>query len=575
MFNESDIYVPTDSRSKRCHKTPGAIGVSDTSRIPDWATADAADWALARHREAVIRPLLDAPLTVLRADDAARALAVTRTLLYRLLARYRRRRHTSSLLPRTRGRAHHVRVLDPDREAIIGTAIEQVYLTEQRPGLTELMRAIRITCHQQAVRVPNYRTVKQRVDSLDRKLVIARRFGAAIARNTFAPVGPGAFDDLLPLDLLQIDHTYLDVVIVDERDRLPIGRPWLTLVIDVASRVVAGFTVSLEPPSTVSVALALTHAVLPKETWLADRNVDVTWPVAGIPEYIHVDNAREFESDALRRGAHEYGLELIHRPVARPSYGGHIERLIGTMMGAVHLLPGTTFSNVQAKADYPSEARATLTLAELERWLILEIAGTYHHRMHSALQRTPLEAWRLGMKRRAPPPSPPEDPLKFFVDFLPGVRRLIRRDGIRLFKIHYWANVLSPLAGRSHTPVLVKYDPRNLSHIYFRDATRTYWPVPYRDLRLPPISLWELRAARRLLRKEGQRAVDEDGLVDTVLAQRTIVDEARRQTSARRARERRPAPGPPREADPPLAAAPVTDFTLDPSKVQVEEWDDD
>jgi hypothetical protein len=77
-------------------------------------------------------------------------------------------------------------------------------------------------------------------------------------------------------------------------------------------------------------------------------------------------------------------MELIHRPVTRPSYGGHIERLIGTMMGAVHLLPGTTFSNVHAKADYPSDARATLTLAELEQWLIFEIAGTYHNRVHSA-----------------------------------------------------------------------------------------------------------------------------------------------------------------------------------------------
>jgi len=39
-------------------------------------------------------------------------------------------------------------------------------------------------------------------------------------------------------------------------------------------------------------------------------------------------------------------------------------------MGAMHLLPGTTFSNVQAKADYPANARAILTLAELEHWLI-------------------------------------------------------------------------------------------------------------------------------------------------------------------------------------------------------------
>ena len=55
-------------------------------------------------------------------------------------------------------------------------------------------------------------------------------------------------------------------------------------------------------------------------------------------------------------GAEEYGIELIHRPVATPHYGGHIERLIGTMMGAVHLLPGTTFSDIGERGGYDSAA---------------------------------------------------------------------------------------------------------------------------------------------------------------------------------------------------------------------------
>ena len=202
--------------------------------------------------------------------------------------------------------------------------------------------------------------------------------------------------------MLQVDHTPVDVIVVDEEDRLPIGRPWLTLAIDVASRVVAGFTVSLEAPSTVSVALALTHAVLPKETWLADRDLDVEWPVAGIPVCVHVDNAPEFESAAIVRGTQEYGIELVHRPVRRPAFGGHIERLIGTMMGAAHLLPVTTFSSVAEKGDYPSEDRAALTLAELERWLALEIAG-YHQRVHTVLRQPPMHVWKEALARRAIP----------------------------------------------------------------------------------------------------------------------------------------------------------------------------
>jgi putative transposase len=81
--------------------------------------------------------------------------------------------------------------------------------------------------------------------------------------------------------VVQIDHTLVDVVIVDELKRLPLGRPWLTLAIDVASRMVTGFYLSLDAPSTLSVALALTQAVLPKDLWLCDRELELAWPACG------------------------------------------------------------------------------------------------------------------------------------------------------------------------------------------------------------------------------------------------------------------------------------------------------
>jgi len=38
------------------------------------------------------------------------------------------------------------------------------------------------------------------------------------------------------LEQLQIDHTGIDLIVVDERERQPIGRPCLTVAIDVYSR---------------------------------------------------------------------------------------------------------------------------------------------------------------------------------------------------------------------------------------------------------------------------------------------------------------------------------------------------
>jgi putative transposase len=369
---------------------------------------------------------------------------------------------------------------------------------------------------------------------------------------------------------VQIDHTPVDLIVVDELKRQPLGRPWLSLVIDIASRMVCGFFLSMIPPSSISVALALAHCVARKDLWLADRELSFEWPVSGLPDLVYMDNAKEFHAEALRSAAQEYGIDLEFRPRGLPHFGGHIERLIGTMMGAVHLIPGTTFSNVAERGTYSSAKNAVMTLPELERWFALQVHA-YHSTIHSNLKVTPLAAWKQAVAARDTPirQMADADQRMFFLDLLPGERRKIRRDGIRLFNIHYWSNVLSPLAGRVSAPVLVKFDPRDLSTIHYQDEQGNYWAIPYRDLGAPPISLWEHRAAESALRAQGRHSFNEDELFSTVLQQRDIVGAARDKTrKMARPELKEPAYAPPipmaEEDD--LAQAKVTAF-------KVEEWD--
>jgi putative transposase len=98
------------------------------------------------------------------------------------------------------------------------------------------------------------------------------------------------------LDLYQVDHTKVDVIVVDEYEPRPLGRPWLTLVLDVASRMIAGYYLTFDPPCSTSVALALSHAVLPKESYLQELGLEAEWPVSGLPRVVHVDNADEFHA---------------------------------------------------------------------------------------------------------------------------------------------------------------------------------------------------------------------------------------------------------------------------------------
>jgi putative transposase len=132
-----------------------------------------------------------------------------------------------------------------------------------------------------------------------------------------------------------------------------------------------------------------------------------------------------------------------------------------------------------------------------------------------------------------------------------------------------WDNYLSPLAGRSQEPQVVKYDPRNLSRIYLRDEAGHYWPIPYRDLALPPISLWEQREAMKRLMQAGRRAVDERLIFSTILEQRKLVASARRTARQRRAVERiRPQVSSTANPATEATQAEVTEIT----PFHVEEW---
>ena len=65
--------------------------------------------------------------------------------------------------------------------------------------------------------------------------------------------------------------------------------------------------------------------------------------------------------------------------------------MIGTLMGLVHGLPGTTFSNVGQRGSSDSDKAACLTWEELERWLAVSVAKYYHLRPHEGLDgQTPL-----------------------------------------------------------------------------------------------------------------------------------------------------------------------------------------
>lgn len=112
-----------------------------------------------------------------------------------------------------------------------------------------------------------------------------------------------------------------------------------------------------------------------------------------------------------------------------------------------------------------------MTLDELERWLALEIVGRYHAEVHRSLSLPPVTAWGDAVAARPEPLRLPQDAERFLQDFLPFEERSIRRDGVHLFGLRYWDDVLSAWAGRLSRRLRIRYDPRDLSCVFVEDLT--------------------------------------------------------------------------------------------------------
>ncbi len=527
-------------------------GLPSTAPEPDIGEIGDKDWQIAQYRYSVIKPLLERGRGRQDVEARARETGVSPETIYRWLKRFEGSRVLSSLVPRKRGRRPRTFSLSPEVEEIIQNVIESHYLTRQRPTIQSAVRKIRHLCEIRGLRPPCYNAVRARIALIPELERLQKRGDRDKARYRFQPAAgkfPGAE---YPLAVVQVDHTQVDLVVVDDRTRLPVGRPWLTLAIDVYSRMVAGYYLSLDPPSSVSAGMCLAQAILPKEEWLILHRIDAEWPVWGFPARVHVDNGPEFRSEDFKRSCAMYGIEIQFRPVKRPHYGAHIERLMGTFMDLVHEIPGTTFSSTKDKGEYDPDRNAVMTLEEFERWIVHLICKIYHERPHRGIGTSPIVKWKQGIfgSKGAPGcgmPAKPADRSTVLLDFLPSFERTIQRTGVHIEGLNYyaealrpWINHVDPESGEK-TRFLFRRDPRDITAIWFRDpATSTYVKIPVADQSLPRMNLWEYRAAREELKRQG---ITRASTLDLARAHeelaRMIEDSSRKTRKARRALQRR------------------------------------
>ncbi len=481
-------------------------------------------WNAAEEKLAIIQPLMN-PEENRTSDDVAKVASennVASSTIYRWLSFYESTGRLSSLVRSGRKDKGNSRI-DSDSEELITDVIENYYLTSKKVTIAKAYDHLSLQAKRSKITTPSKQTFIRRIKSLKKVKLAEHREGKQESRTKYSGA-PGKYDEAkFPLSVVQIDHTPVDLMFVDEESRESIGRAWLTVAICVFSRMVHGYYLTFEAPSAMSVGQCLINSILPKEQWLQEREVESTWPIWGLMSNLHADNGKDFRSKSLDLSCQEYGVNINWRPLGRADFGGHIERLLGTFNKDIHALEGTTFSNVQQKGRYQSEQRAIFTLGEFDKWLCTYITNIYHQSHHSTIKMSPLqklEEGYLGTDDLLGVGLPDRilDEARLRMDFLPVTYRTVQRHGIEIDYIRYYSTAITKWIGEKNPDptapkgkFVVKRDPRNINKVYFLDPEiNEYLEIPCVNRGAPSMTLWELKEINKKLTDNSVSNIDQD-----------------------------------------------------------------
>jgi len=488
--------------------------------------------AIARYRLTAIEPLLTlAPRT--RAAVLARVAelkanqptAAERTLhntlsvaaLYRWLGDYIRSGHDlRALIPavRTRGGADASQ-LRTEVETLATATIQDKYKAQEKVTIDDVQHELavrlveenRVRAPQDQLALPSRATLARRIATSNLSQEQSQRRTQRTAKNLATQYGQTPYPEW-PLERVEIDHTRTDLIVIDDRDNLPLGRLTLTYCLDTATRYPLGYYLGFEPPSYLTVMECLHHAICPKPDVRQLYGAEHAWLAYGIPATLVIDNGKEFIGHDLADACLLLGMILQYTPVQTPQFKAGVERMFGTLDTMLfHTLPGTTFADPVERGNYQSAEQACVYLSTVDKLLNIFLVDIYAERFHRGLGAIPARCWAEKTQHGFAPALPPSA-AELTILLGRTTTRVVQHYGVEFASLRYNCDALAPLRMRLQgQPAKVKYHPADLSCLHVYDpAAELYIRVPALDQEYThDLSLWKHQVIRQAVLAEQDR----------------------------------------------------------------------
>lgn len=306
--------------------------------------------------------------------------------------------------------------LDKESEEFLQNHIDDYYAKSTQPTLAGAHRDYakklkaenteRKSDQRPVLNAISERTYGNRVADRPEEEMMIARLGRAEARRHFK-MAKGHLSAEHPLDVVEIDHTPMNLYVIDDHALLPLGRPWLTAIKDRYSGVLLGFYVSFQKTGLSSIFGAVKHSLsshhLAYELW---PDIENPWPAFGRAVYYASDRGPDFVCQRYRNAIKALGSFWEYCERRTPWLKGSIERFFLTLEQTFfEAMPGRTYASLAKRRDYDSVNQAVIRFSTLV-YLLHKWAADFHNiQTNVRNQAAPLELWQSGIET-APPPYP-------------------------------------------------------------------------------------------------------------------------------------------------------------------------
>lgn len=372
------------------------------------------------------------------------------------------------LLPGWNLRGNRAERLHPQAKKILLDAIENKYETIEQKGMFVVWGDVAADCKSQGVKHPSYVTFVRYVKKRPQYLQTLKRMGhrAAYAKKPFyywLEWDTPRHGDR-PFEICHIDHTELDIELIDPRDGESFGRPWATFMVDAYSRRIVGLYLTFDPPSYRSVMMVIRDCV--RRT-------------GRLPQTIVVDGGGDLHSTYFETLAAAFEITIKTRPGAQPRFGSVIERLFNTANKQfVHNLIGNTqiTRNVrQVTKENDPKRRAVWSLGPLYESFCDWAFNRYDTEEHFTLKQSPRDAYNsalrlTGLRRHRLIRYDEEFRILTLPATVKGTAKNIAGRGVKINNEYYRCHELgqAEFEGRD---LPVRYDPfdHSVAYVYLKD----------------------------------------------------------------------------------------------------------